>query len=213
MRIALPATMPGRVLRPRSCCADAPHPSPRPRPPPQERATKVSHGNTARMAGEYGDDVLQKVRGARGCVPGARPAPALDGTLAPAPPPASPPPPPPPPPLPPHPSPTHPPTHPLQICGAFAADESRHEVAYTRIVDEFFRLDPNNAMLSFADMMRKQIVMPGEGGRRGARGRGSSGLLCRPARCARRVGVWCPARTPADARAPPPPAPPLPQPT
>lgn len=56
----------------------------RPRPP-QERATKVSHGNTARMATEYGDDVLGK------------------------------------------------------LCGAIAADESRHEVAYTRIVDEFFR--------------------------------------------------------------------------
>lgn len=51
----------------------------------QERATKVSHGNTARMATEYGDDVLGKV------------------------------------------------------CGAIASDESRHEIAYTRIVDEFFR--------------------------------------------------------------------------
>jgi hypothetical protein len=45
----------------------------------------VSHGNTARMAAEYGDEVLGKV------------------------------------------------------CGAIAADESRHEIAYTRIVDEFFR--------------------------------------------------------------------------
>ncbi|KAI7835365.1 hypothetical protein COHA_010727 [Chlorella ohadii] len=72
----------------------------------QERATKVSHGNTARMAVEYGDDVLGK------------------------------------------------------LCGAIASDESRHEIAYTRIVDEFFRQDPNNAMLCFADMMRKQIVMP-----------------------------------------------------
>ena len=51
----------------------------------QERATKVSHGNTARHAAEAGD-----------------------ATLA-------------------------------QICGAIAADESRHEIAYTRIVDEFFR--------------------------------------------------------------------------
>ena len=138
----------------------------------------MSHGNTARLAAEHGDPVLGKV------------------------------------------------------CGAIAADESRHEVAYTRIVDEFFRWvlagaggaggwvlvgagesagegaggwvggwvcggcsgalkgntarpcahvaprraalfvicsclfvcvcrqDPNNAMLSFADMMRKQIVMP-----------------------------------------------------
>lgn len=58
---------------------------PPPCPPVQERATKVSHGNTARMAVEYGDDILGKV------------------------------------------------------CGAIASDESRHEIAYTRIVDEFFR--------------------------------------------------------------------------
>ncbi len=56
-----------------------------PLPCQQERATKVSHGNTARMATEYGDDTLGK------------------------------------------------------LCGAIAADESRHEIAYTRIVDEFFR--------------------------------------------------------------------------
>jgi len=72
----------------------------------QERATKVSHGNTARLALEYGDETLSK------------------------------------------------------ICGAIAADESRHEIAYTRIIDELFRQDPNGAMLAFADMMRKQIVMP-----------------------------------------------------
>lgn len=72
----------------------------------QERATKISHGNTARLAQEYGDDTLSK------------------------------------------------------ICGAIASDESRHEVAYTRIVDELFRQDPNGAMLAFADMMKKQIVMP-----------------------------------------------------
>ena len=72
----------------------------------QERATKISHGNTARHALEYGDEVLSK------------------------------------------------------ICGAIAADESRHEIAYTRIVDELFTRDTEGAMLAFADMMRKQIVMP-----------------------------------------------------
>lgn len=72
----------------------------------QERATKISHGNTARLAQEYGDDTLSK------------------------------------------------------ICGVIASDESRHEIAYTRIVDELFRQDPNGAMLAFADMMKKQIVMP-----------------------------------------------------
>jgi acyl-[acyl-carrier-protein] desaturase len=88
----------------------------------QERATKISHGNTARHALEYGDELLGK------------------------------------------------------ICGAIAADESRHEIAYTRIVDELYRLDPDGAMLAFADMMRKQIVMHAHlmddlehGGRNGGR--------------------------------------------
>lgn len=73
----------------------------------QERATKVSHGSTARIAREKGDDTLAK------------------------------------------------------ICGVIAADESRHEVAYTRTMDAIFKKDPNNAMLAFADMMRKKIVMVG----------------------------------------------------
>lgn len=46
------------------------------------------------------------------------------------------------------------------VCGVIAADESRHEIAYTKIVDELFVRDPDGAMLAFADMMRKQIVMP-----------------------------------------------------
>lgn len=72
----------------------------------QERATKISHGNTARHAKEHGDDVLAK------------------------------------------------------ICGAIAQDEGRHEQAYSRIVDELFVRDPSGTMLAFADMMKKQIVMP-----------------------------------------------------
>lgn len=47
-----------------------------------------------------------------------------------------------------------------KICGSIAADEGRHEIAYTRIVDELFARDPDGAMIAFADMMRKQIVMP-----------------------------------------------------
>eukprot|EP00879_Flechtneria_rotunda_P012149 GHRR01012689.1.p1 GENE.GHRR01012689.1~~GHRR01012689.1.p1 ORF type:complete len:232 (+),score=65.15 GHRR01012689.1:1155-1850(+) len=72
----------------------------------QERATKISHGNTARHALTYGDEVLAK------------------------------------------------------ICGSIASDEGRHEIAYQRIIDEIYRKDPNGATLAFADMMRKQIVMP-----------------------------------------------------
>ncbi|KAL4444903.1 hypothetical protein ABPG77_003953 [Micractinium sp. CCAP 211/92] len=72
----------------------------------QERATKVSHGGTARIAKQCGDEQLAK------------------------------------------------------MCGLIAADESRHEAAYTRTMDAIFKADPNGAMLAFADMMRKQIVMP-----------------------------------------------------
>mmetsp|Transcript_27033 Transcript_27033/g.86890 ORF Transcript_27033/g.86890 Transcript_27033/m.86890 type:complete len:195 (-) Transcript_27033:124-708(-) len=72
----------------------------------QERATKISHGNTGRHALEQGDKSL------------------------------------------------------AQICGIIAADEGRHEIAYQRIVQELFNRDPSNTMLCFADMMKKQIVMP-----------------------------------------------------
>jgi acyl-[acyl-carrier-protein] desaturase len=72
----------------------------------QERATKISHGNTARQAKEHGDATLGR------------------------------------------------------ICGAIASDESRHEQAYSRIVDELFRQDPNGSMLAFYNMMEKNIVMP-----------------------------------------------------
>ncbi|KXZ50904.1 hypothetical protein GPECTOR_14g151 [Gonium pectorale] len=72
----------------------------------QERATKISHGNTARHALEYGDPILAK------------------------------------------------------ICGSIASDEGRHEIAYQKIMDGLFERDPDGAMLAFADMMRKQIVMP-----------------------------------------------------
>jgi acyl-[acyl-carrier-protein] desaturase len=46
------------------------------------------------------------------------------------------------------------------ICMAIANDERRHELAYTRIVDELWNLDPSGTMLSFYDMMKKTIVMP-----------------------------------------------------
>jgi acyl-[acyl-carrier-protein] desaturase len=72
----------------------------------QERATKVSHGNTARFANNEGDPVLGR------------------------------------------------------ICGTIAADEGRHEIAYTKIVDQLFLRDEEGAMLAFADMMKKQIIMP-----------------------------------------------------
>ncbi|KAK4566366.1 hypothetical protein RGQ29_002569 [Quercus rubra] len=72
----------------------------------QERATFISHGNTARHAKEYGDSKL------------------------------------------------------AQICGTIAADERRHETAYTKIVEKLFEIDPDGTVMAFADMMRKKISMP-----------------------------------------------------
>ncbi|KAL4186524.1 hypothetical protein AMTRI_Chr09g34370 [Amborella trichopoda] len=72
----------------------------------QERATFVSHGNTARHAKDYGDMKL------------------------------------------------------AQICGIIAADERRHETAYTKIVEKLFEIDPDGTVLAFADMMKKKISMP-----------------------------------------------------
>ncbi|XP_047325937.1 stearoyl-[acyl-carrier-protein] 9-desaturase, chloroplastic-like [Impatiens glandulifera] len=72
----------------------------------QERATFVSHGNTARLAKEHGDLKL------------------------------------------------------AQICGTIAADEKRHETAYTKIVDKLLEIDADGTVLALADMMRKKISMP-----------------------------------------------------
>nr|QKY14961.1 plastid acyl-carrier-protein desaturase/stearoyl-ACp-desaturase (STAD) [Polytomella parva] len=72
----------------------------------QERATKVCHGSTARLAKDVENPALAK------------------------------------------------------MCGLIASDESRHEMAYQAIVQQFFDRDPDGAMLAFADMMHKGITMP-----------------------------------------------------
>ncbi|KAK9068744.1 hypothetical protein SSX86_012859 [Deinandra increscens subsp. villosa] len=72
----------------------------------QERATFISHGNTARHAKDHGDLKL------------------------------------------------------AQICGTIAADEKRHETAYTKITEKLFEIDPDGTVLAFADMMKKKISMP-----------------------------------------------------
>ncbi|GMH18216.1 hypothetical protein Nepgr_020057 [Nepenthes gracilis] len=74
----------------------------------QERATHISHANTAWLAKQHGDTKL------------------------------------------------------AQICGTIAADEKRHEVAYVMMMSKLFEVDPNYSILSFADMMRMRISMPGE---------------------------------------------------
>jgi acyl-[acyl-carrier-protein] desaturase len=47
-----------------------------------------------------------------------------------------------------------------KICGVVAGDEKRHEIAYGSIVTKLMELDPDGTILSFADMMKKQMVMP-----------------------------------------------------
>ncbi|KAL1535395.1 Stearoyl-[acyl-carrier-protein] 9-desaturase 7, chloroplastic [Salvia divinorum] len=47
-----------------------------------------------------------------------------------------------------------------QICGTIASDEKRHEIAYAKIVEKLFEIDPDATMLAFADMMKKKISMP-----------------------------------------------------
>ncbi|EYU40938.1 hypothetical protein MIMGU_mgv1a021299mg, partial [Erythranthe guttata] len=47
-----------------------------------------------------------------------------------------------------------------QICSTIASNEKRHETAYTKIVEKLFEIDPNETVISFADMMRKKISMP-----------------------------------------------------
>lgn len=72
----------------------------------QERATRISHGNVARLAAKQGDPVLAK------------------------------------------------------LCNLIAGDESRHEEAYKRFVGRIIELDPSEAILAIAQMMRTKIAMP-----------------------------------------------------
>lgn len=72
----------------------------------QERATKISHVNTGKLADKAGDNTLSR------------------------------------------------------ICKTIAGDEARHEKAYKTFMSKIFEIDPNGALKSFEEMMRKQIVMP-----------------------------------------------------
>ncbi|GMN72894.1 hypothetical protein TIFTF001_054803, partial [Ficus carica] len=72
----------------------------------QERATAISHGNTAKLAMQRGDRKL------------------------------------------------------AQICGIIAADEKRHESAYSKIAEKLFEVDANDMVVAFAEMMRRKISMP-----------------------------------------------------
>lgn len=47
-----------------------------------------------------------------------------------------------------------------KICGLIAGDEARHERAYSLFMEKVFELDPAEAVLAFAKMMKKKITMP-----------------------------------------------------
>lgn len=46
------------------------------------------------------------------------------------------------------------------ICGVIAGDEARHEKAYRLFMTRVFELDPAEAVLAFAAMMKRKITMP-----------------------------------------------------
>ncbi|KAL6873506.1 hypothetical protein ACP4OV_013588 [Aristida adscensionis] len=49
-----------------------------------------------------------------------------------------------------------------RICGVIAADERRHEAAYTRAAARFFEADPDGMVRALAEVMRAKVTMPGE---------------------------------------------------
>ncbi len=98
----------------------------------QERATRISHGNLARLAHERGEENLAR------------------------------------------------------ICRKIAADETRHEVFYTRVVGELFERDPDTTLLAYRAMLKRLIAMPGS---RMTDGRDPD-LFDHYAAVAQRVGVY-----------------------
>lgn len=47
-----------------------------------------------------------------------------------------------------------------RMCGVIASDEARHARAYKDFISEIIKVDPNEVLVAFEDMMRKKIVMP-----------------------------------------------------
>ena len=48
-----------------------------------------------------------------------------------------------------------------KICGQIAGDENRHAAAYKYFIKRVFEVDPSNMMVSFCEMMKSKITMPG----------------------------------------------------
>lgn len=47
-----------------------------------------------------------------------------------------------------------------KMCGVIASDEARHAKAYKDFISQIIKVDPNEVLTAFEDMMRKKIVMP-----------------------------------------------------
>lgn len=47
-----------------------------------------------------------------------------------------------------------------RMCGVIASDEARHARAYKDFIVQIIKVDPNEVLIAFEDMMRKKIVMP-----------------------------------------------------
>lgn len=73
-----------------------------------------------------------------------------------------------------------------RICRKIAADETRHEVFYTKIVAELFDRDPERTLLAYRTMLRRLIAMPGS---RMTDGRDPN-LFAHYAAVAQRFGVY-----------------------
>ncbi|GJN35663.1 hypothetical protein PR202_gb24458 [Eleusine coracana subsp. coracana] len=74
-----------------------------------------------------------------------------------------------------------------RLCGAVAADEKRHEAAYTRAAARLFGADPDGMVRALADRMRAKVTMPGE---LMHDGRHDEGLFDHFSAVARRAGVY-----------------------
>lgn len=47
-----------------------------------------------------------------------------------------------------------------KMCGVIASDEARHAKAYKDFIAQIIKVDPNEVLTAFEDMMKKKIVMP-----------------------------------------------------
>lgn len=73
-----------------------------------------------------------------------------------------------------------------RICGMIAGDEARHEKAYKLFMTRIFEIDPVGAIIAFATMMKRKIVMPAVMMRDGI----SDSLFHRFSRVAQHTGVY-----------------------